>query len=212
MVQMLKNPPQLLKITSSAAFRCVQAENSVLFNALPSSLALSVDDIVEAAYPQAEISVLALPLQAAQHFVKELLIEARDASAWCKRSASSSASSRGPCVACRREAAGPSEQPQGRERPRPPTRRASPGAMPHRKAAEEVISLSSCGGSNRHHREGGRRENESLGSFFSGSDSLRPAAAAVRERAPEAGAPQGTPLRGRRARSLAGWEIEQKSP
>ena len=40
------------------------------------SLALSVDDIVEAAYPQAEISVLALPLQAAQHFIEELLIEA----------------------------------------------------------------------------------------------------------------------------------------
>ena len=58
-----------------------QAENSVLFNALPGSLALSVDDIVEAAYPQAEISVLALPLQAAQHFIEELLIEARDASA-----------------------------------------------------------------------------------------------------------------------------------
>ena len=33
---------------------------------------------------------------------------------------------------CRREAAGPSEQPQGRERPCPPTRRAFPEAMPAR--------------------------------------------------------------------------------
>ena len=64
-----------------AELRHPQAENSVLFNVLPSSLALSVDDIVEGAYPQAEISVLALPLQAAQHFIEELLIEARDASA-----------------------------------------------------------------------------------------------------------------------------------
>ena len=35
------------------------------------------------------------------------------------------------CVACRREAAGPSEQPQGRERPCPPTRRASPQPCLH---------------------------------------------------------------------------------
>ena len=42
---------------------------------------------------------------------------------WCERSASSSASSRGRLR---------SKQPQGRERPRPPTRRASPGAMPAR--------------------------------------------------------------------------------
>ena len=35
----------------------------VLFSALPGSLAVSVDDFVEAAYPLAEISVLALPLQ-----------------------------------------------------------------------------------------------------------------------------------------------------
>ena len=112
-----------------AELRHPQAENSVLFNALPSSLALSVDDIVEAAYPQAEISVLALPLQAAQHFIEELLIEARDASALVR---ALGLKQRAACVACRREAAGPSEQPQGRERPRPPTRRASPGAMPAR--------------------------------------------------------------------------------
>ena len=38
----------------------------------------------------------------------------------------------GPLALHRREAAGPSEQPRGRERPRPPTQRASPGAMPAR--------------------------------------------------------------------------------
>ena len=51
---------------------------------------------------------------------------------WCERSASSARPRGAACVACRREAAGPSEQPRGRERPRPPTRRASPGAMPAR--------------------------------------------------------------------------------
>ena len=51
-----------------------------LFNALSSSLALSVDDI-EAVHPPAEISVLALPLQAAQSFIEELLVELRDAGA-----------------------------------------------------------------------------------------------------------------------------------
>ena len=96
-----------------AELRHPQAENSVLFNVLPSSLALSVDDIVEAAYPQAEISVLALPLQAAQHFIEELLIEARDASALVRALGLK-----------QRVLAGP--------RPRPPTRRASPGAMPAR--------------------------------------------------------------------------------
>ena len=80
------------------------------------------------------------------------------------------------CVACRREAAGPLEQPQGRERPRPPTQRASPEAILH---APEVISLSSCGSKLALSR---RRENESSGSFFfSGSDSLRPAAAQPRQ-------------------------------
>ena len=58
------------------------AENSVaalqLFNALPSSLALSVDEIVEAVHPPAEISVLALPLHTAQSFAEELPIELRD--------------------------------------------------------------------------------------------------------------------------------------
>ena len=37
---------------------------------LPSSLALSVDDIVEAAYPQAEISVLEVLLPTAQSFTE----------------------------------------------------------------------------------------------------------------------------------------------
>ena len=92
-----------------------QAENSVavlqLFNALPGSLAISVDDIVKAAHPPAEMSVLALQ------------------------------SSRGAaCVACRREAAGPSEQPQGRVRHRPPTQRASPGAMPARTGRPQRMS------------------------------------------------------------------------
>ena len=59
------------------------AENSAaalqLFNALPSSLALSVNDIiVEAVHPPAEISVLALPLDTAQSFAEELPIELRD--------------------------------------------------------------------------------------------------------------------------------------
>ena len=62
-----------------------------------------------------------------------------------------------------REVAGPSERPQGWQRPPSPTRRASPGAMPtHRKAAEEVISLSSCGGS----KSLRKRENETSGFFF----------------------------------------------
>ena len=51
-----------------------QAENSVaalqLFNALPGSLAISVDDIVEAAHPPAEMSVLALQLHTAQSFAE----------------------------------------------------------------------------------------------------------------------------------------------
>ena len=59
-----------------------QAENSVaalqLFNALPSLLALSVDEIVEAVHPPAEMSVLALPLHTAQSFAEELPIELRD--------------------------------------------------------------------------------------------------------------------------------------
>ena len=102
-----------------AELRHPQAENSVLFNALPSSFALSVDDIVEAAYPQAEISVLVLPLQAAQHFIEELLIEARDASALVRAAARQGASSSA-------HAAGFSRS----------------HACTHRKAAEEVISLS----------------------------------------------------------------------
>ena len=44
-----------------------------------------------------------------------------------------------------------------------------------RKAAKKVISLSSCGGSN--NRESEKARKRELGSFFSGSDSLRPAAA-----------------------------------
>ena len=49
-------------------------------------------------------------------------------------------------------------------------------ACTHRKAAEEVI-LSSCGGSNKHYRESEKARKQELGIFFSGSDSLRPAAA-----------------------------------
>ena len=55
-----------------------QAENSVLFNALPGSLAISVDDFVEDAHPPAEMSVLALQLHTALSFAEELPIELRD--------------------------------------------------------------------------------------------------------------------------------------
>ena len=54
------------------------AENSVAALQLSSSLALSVDDIVEAVQPPAEISALAHPLHTAQSFAEELPIELRD--------------------------------------------------------------------------------------------------------------------------------------
>ena len=81
-----------------------------------------------------EISVVALPLLAAQGFIEELLVELRDDMPLVRALGLEhrvAARPRGAaCAACRREAAGPSEQPQGRERP--PTRRAFPEAMPAR--------------------------------------------------------------------------------
>ena len=121
-----------VRLREDPELRHPQAENSVLFSALPGSLAVSVDDFVEAAYPLAEISVLALPLQAAQYFIEELLIEARDAAALVRALCLEHRVAARPRGAAWREAAGPSEQPQGRERHRPPTQRASPGAMPAR--------------------------------------------------------------------------------
>ena len=67
--------------------------------------------------------------------------------------------------------------------------------------------MSSCGGSNKHYRESEKAIKRELGIFFfrfrQSTPSSGSAAAAVSERAPEAGAPRGTPSRGRRARSLA---------
>ena len=82
------------------------------------------------------------PLPTAQSFAEELPIEVRDAGALVRAAR--------PREAACRKAAGPSEQLQGRERPRPPTRRASPEAMPARsgrpprKSSEQLrrISLS----------------------------------------------------------------------
>ena len=122
---------------------------------------------------------------------------------WCERSASSSASSRGRLrsasqggrwairAAARLGASSPTHA-AGFSRSH---------ACTQRKAIEEVI-LSSCGGSN----ISNKRENESSGqrSFFRfrlSTPSIGSAAAAMSERAPEAGAPRGTPSRGRRARS-----------
>ena len=99
-----------------AKLRPPQAENSVaapqLFNALPSSLALS------AVHPRRRF----------------LFLRSRSTRRRVRRGAPNRAARpcEAACAACRREAAGPSEQPQGRERPRPPTRRASPEAMPAR--------------------------------------------------------------------------------
>ena len=103
-------------LRSSSSMRCLARSRSLSMISL------------RAAHPPVEISVLALQLHAAQRFDEELPIEARDASPLARAARPRGAA----CVACRREAAGPSEQPQGRERPRPPTQRASPGAMPAR--------------------------------------------------------------------------------
>ena len=108
--------------TAGGEFGCVLQ----LFNALSGSLAISVD-IVEAAHPPRRF-LFSAPAHAAQRFDEELPIEGRDASPWCERSASAARPCGAACVACRREAAGPSEQPQRRERPR---QRASPGASLH---------------------------------------------------------------------------------
>ena len=60
-----------------AEVRHPQAQNSVAaLHALPSTLALSVDDIVEAVHPP--MSVLALPLHTALSLAEELPIELRD--------------------------------------------------------------------------------------------------------------------------------------
>ena len=158
-----------------------QAENSVLFSALPGSLAVSVDDFVEAAYPLAEISVLALPLQAAQYFIEELLIKARDAAALV-RALCRLAGGRWAIRAAARQGASSSAHAAGFSRSHACTRR---------KAAEEVISLSSCGGSKSLKREGEKTRARDL-SFFrfrQSTPSSGSAAAAVPERAPEAGAP-----------------------
>ena len=84
----------------------------------------------------------------------------------------------------------------------------SPGLLEpclHRKAAEEVISLS-MGSKSALSR---KRENESSGSFFffkfrQSTPSSGSAAAAVPERAPEAGAARGTPSRGRKGAEPGG--------
>ena len=137
------------------------AENSVaalqLFNALPSSLALFVDEIVEAVHPPAEIS--------SRSRSSQRRVSSRSSSSsramrcrWCERSASSSASSRGrlrsmsqggrwAIRAAARQGASSSAHAAGFSRSH---------ACTHRKAAEEVI-LSSCGGSNKHSR---KREGE----------------------------------------------------
>ena len=97
---------------------CATRRRRILFSSTRSLARsqLSVD-IVKAAYPQAEISVLALQLPTAQHFIEELLIKARDASALVSALPRAARPHGAACVACRREAAGPSEQPQCRERP-----------------------------------------------------------------------------------------------
>ena len=129
---------------------------------------------------------------------------------WCERSASSSASSRGrlrrmsqggrwAIRAAAMQGASSSAHAAGFSRSH---------ACTHRKAAEEVISLSM--GSKSLKREGEKTRARDLSFFRSrqSTPSSGSAAAAVPERAPEAGAPRGTPSRGRRAQSLA----ERKRP
>ena len=108
-----------------------QAENSVavlqLFNALPGSLAISVDDIVEAAHPPAEMSVLALQLHTAQSFAEELPIELRDEMPLVRALGLEQRVLAGPLAL---HVAG---RPLGHQSSRKAaTQRASPGAMPAR--------------------------------------------------------------------------------
>ena len=125
------------------------AENSVaalqLFNALPSLLTLSVDDIVEAVHPPVEISVGALPLLAALGFIEELLVELRDDMPLVRALGleqrvlaglrSMSQGGRWAIRAAARQGVSASTHAAGFSRSHTCT---------HRKAAEEVISLSSC--------------------------------------------------------------------
>ena len=134
-----------------AELRHPQAENSVaalqLFNALPSSLALSVDKIVKAVHPPAEISVLAL--RSTRHRVSPRSFSQSSCKMrcrWCERSASSSASLQGR-LRCMSQG--------GRWAIRAAARQ----------AAEEVI-LRSCGGSNKHYRESEKARKQELGIFF----------------------------------------------
>ena len=147
------------------------------------------------------MSVLALPLQAA--LSSELLIKARDASALVRALGLEQRVLRLRCML--QEGRWASEHSSAHA-----AGFSRSHACTHRKAAAEVISLSSCGGSNKHYRESEKARKRELGILFSGSESLRPAAAQPQRqcRAPEAGAPRGTPSQGRRARSLA----ERKRP
>ena len=104
------------------------------------------------------MSVLALQLPAAQHFIEELLIGPRE------RSASSSASSRGRlrsmsqggrwAITAAMQGASSSAHAAGFSRSH---------ACTHRKAAEEVISLSNCV---RNHRESEKARKRELGIFL----------------------------------------------
>ena len=165
-----------------AELRHPQAENSVaalqLFNALPSSLALSVNEIVEAVHPPRRYLF-------SRSRSKPRRVSSRSSSSrpamrarWCERSASSSASLQGRLRSMLQE------QPQGRERPRPPTRRAFPEAMPAR-TGRPLRSHRSCGNRISIVEKARRRENKSLESFFrfrQSSPSSGSAAAAVLER------------------------------
>ena len=150
----------------STEVRQPQAENSVaalqLFNAQPGSLAISVDDIVEAAHPPAEMSVLALQLHTALSFAEELPIELRDEMPLVRALGLEQRVLAGPLAL---HVAGPSEQPRGRERPRPPTGFSRSHACTHRKAAEEVISLS-MGSKSLRKRESEKTRKRELGIFL----------------------------------------------
>ena len=142
------------------------AENSVAALQLSSS----VDDIVEAVHPPVEISVGALPLLAALGFIEELLVELRDDMPLMRalglehrvaarprrgRLRSMSQGGRWAIRAAARQGASASTHAAGFSRSHACTRR---------KAAEEVISLSSCGGSNISIIEKARKRE--LGIFF----------------------------------------------
>ena len=169
-----------------------QAENSVLFNALPGSLAISVDDFVKAAHPPAEMSVLALQLHTALSFAEELPIELRNEMPLVRALSLEhrvAARPRGAaCVACRREVGHQSSRDA-----RPPTHFSRSHACTRRKAAEKVISLSMGSKSLKREGEKTRARDLSFFRFRQSTPSSGSAAAAVPERAPEAGAPRGTP-------------------